>query len=66
MSTVGHTLDTLPPLTDELRAELEALDKKLADRPDSEIDLTDSPEITPERWAKAVINPRCAVVSGVS
>jgi uncharacterized protein (DUF4415 family) len=31
--------------------------KKLADQPDSEIDLSDIPELTGEFWANAVRNP---------
>ena len=51
MSTkiVSYTLDTLPPLTEEDRASLRAL----AARPDSEIDLSDAPEMTDEEWKNA-------------
>jgi len=45
-------MDALPPLTPEREAALEALAK----RPDSEIDYTDNPKITPERWAEAIPN----------
>ncbi len=47
---VRHTLETLPPITDEGREELRAL----AARPDSEIDTSDIPELTPEQWKNAV------------
>ena len=47
---VSYTLDTLPPLTDEQRANLEVLAK----RPDSEIDTIDIPELTDEQWKNAV------------
>ena len=40
----------LPPLTQADRDRLAAL----AARPDSEIDLSDIPETTPEQWATAV------------
>ena len=46
---VSYTLDTLPPLTEERRAKLKAL----AARPDSEIDLSDIPEMTDEQWKNA-------------
>lgn len=47
---VSYTLETLPPLTDKDVARLKAL----AARPDSEIDLSDIPEVTAERWKTAV------------
>jgi uncharacterized protein (DUF4415 family) len=52
MSTkmVSYTLETLPELTAEDIASLEAL----AARPDSEIDLSDAPELTAEQWKTAV------------
>ncbi|MEE3626304.1 BrnA antitoxin family protein [Nitrospirillum sp. BR 11752] len=40
----------LPPLTEEQKAELQAL----AERPDSEIDTSDIPELTEEFWKNAV------------
>jgi uncharacterized protein (DUF4415 family) len=43
-------LETLPPLTEARRANLRAL----AARPDSEIDLSDAPEMTDEQWKNAV------------
>ncbi|MGD0858685.1 MAG: BrnA antitoxin family protein [Terracidiphilus sp.] len=51
MSTkmVSYTLETLPPLTEEDRANLRAL----AQRPDSEIDFSDIPEMTDEEWKNA-------------
>jgi uncharacterized protein (DUF4415 family) len=47
---VSYTLDTLPPISD---ARLEEM-KALAERPDSEIDFSDNPEITDERWKNAI------------
>ena len=47
---VSYTLDTLPPMTDARFEELKAL----AERPDSEIDLSDAPELTDERWKNAI------------
>lgn len=47
---VSYTLDTLPPLTEEQRANL----KVLSQRPDSEIDTSDIPEMTDEKWKSAV------------
>jgi len=47
---VRYTLETLPELTAEDIASLEAL----AARPDSEIDLCDIPETTEEQWKTAV------------
>ena len=47
---VSYTLDTLPPMTDERFKELMAL----AERPDSEIDFTDNPEVTEERMKTAI------------
>jgi uncharacterized protein (DUF4415 family) len=46
---VSYTLDTLPPLTEAQIANLKAL----AARPDSEIDLSDIPEMTDEEWKNA-------------
>ena len=46
---VSYTLETLPPLTESQRANLRAL----AARPDSEIDMSDIPEMTDEQWANA-------------
>jgi uncharacterized protein (DUF4415 family) len=46
---VSYTLETLPPLTKAHRAQLRAL----AGRPDSEIDLSDAPEMTDEEWKNA-------------
>ena len=50
MTMVRYTLETLPPLTDEDLADL----RRLAARPDSEIDLSDIPEWTAEDFKKAV------------
>jgi len=50
MAMVRYTLETLPPLTDEDRADL----RRLAARPDSEIDLSDIPEWTAEDFKNAV------------
>jgi uncharacterized protein (DUF4415 family) len=50
MKMVKYTLETLPPLTDEDRADL----RRLAGLPDSEIDLSDIPEWTTEDFKKAV------------
>lgn len=47
--TVSYTLETLPPLTEAQRANLRAL----AARPDSQIDLSDAPEMTDEEWKNA-------------
>jgi len=46
---VSYTLETLPPLTVEDRANLRAL----AARPDSEIDFSDIPELADEQWKNA-------------
>jgi uncharacterized protein (DUF4415 family) len=47
---VRHTLSSLPPLTAKQRANL----RKLAAKPDSEIDTSDIPELTDEQWKTAV------------
>jgi uncharacterized protein (DUF4415 family) len=49
---VRYTFDTLPPLSEAGMARLKAL----ADKPDSEIDLTDpdAPELSEEHWKNAV------------
>ncbi len=47
---VSYTLETLPPLTEEDREDL----RRLADLPDSEIDLSDMPEWTVEDFKNAV------------
>ena len=46
---VSYTPETLPPLTKADRAKLKAL----ANRPDSEIDTSDIPEMTDEQWKHA-------------
>jgi uncharacterized protein (DUF4415 family) len=47
---VSYTFDTMPELTEADLAQLKAL----ANRPDSEIDLSDIPELTDEQWKNAV------------
>jgi uncharacterized protein (DUF4415 family) len=47
---VRYTLETLPELTKEQLANLEAL----SNRPDSEIDFSDIPELTEEQMKNAV------------
>jgi uncharacterized protein (DUF4415 family) len=47
--TVNYTLETLPPLTDAQRADL----RTLGARPDTEIDLSEIPEISDEEWKRA-------------
>jgi hypothetical protein len=47
---VSYALETLPLLTDEQKAKLKAN----ASRPDSEIDTSDTPELTDEQWKNAV------------
>ena len=46
---VRVTLDQLPPISEERRREL----NELAERPDSEIDFADIPELTEEFWKNA-------------
>lgn len=48
MKKVEHTLDTLPPLTEAQKADLE----RLAAMPDAEIDTSDIPELTDAQLAK--------------
>jgi uncharacterized protein (DUF4415 family) len=47
---VSSTLETLPELTEAQIANLRAL----AARPDNEIDLSDAPELSAERWKKGI------------
>jgi len=47
---VSYTPETLPPITEPRAARLKAL----AARPDSEIDLSDIPELTAEQWKKGI------------
>jgi uncharacterized protein (DUF4415 family) len=47
---VSYTLETLPELTEAQIANLRAL----AARPDNEIDLSDAPELSAERWKKGI------------
>jgi uncharacterized protein (DUF4415 family) len=44
-----HTGQTLPPLTNAQKKDL----RRLARRPETEIDLSDTPEITSTEWKKA-------------
>ena len=48
-----HNLDDLPKLSAAQKDELEALAK----RPDSEIDLSDIPELDENFWQNAIQNP---------
>lgn len=48
MKKVEHTLDTLPPLTEAQKADLE----RLAALPDTEIDTSDIPELTDAQLAE--------------
>ena len=48
MKTVKHTRDTLPPLTEAQKNNL----KRLAAKPDDEIDTSDIPELTDALLAK--------------
>lgn len=47
--SVSYTFDTLPPMTETRREDLE----KLAALPDSQIDTSDAPELTDAQWAQA-------------
>jgi len=47
---VSYTMETLPPLTEKDKAQL----RRLAARPDDEIDMSDIPELTKEEWKHAV------------
>jgi hypothetical protein len=58
---ISFDREALLPLTEERKAELRTLADRLADIPDIEIDFTDNPEITPERWATRLPNPNRAV-----
>lgn len=54
MSDKPRFVEYVPrPLTEAEKAELRAL----SDRPDSQIDLSDIPELTDEFWEKAIRNP---------
>jgi len=55
MGIISHTWERLPSLSEKDRAELRAL----AERADSEIDLTDPdcPELTEEQLANGIPNP---------
>ena len=52
---VRRTIDLANP--PKLSAERKAALQALADRPDSEIDYSDIPQITEEQWKTAVRNP---------
>ena len=47
---VSYTAETLPPLSAVSRRRL----KRLAARPDSELDFSDIPEVTDEQWKHAL------------
>jgi uncharacterized protein (DUF4415 family) len=47
---VSYTMETLPALTEKDKTQL----RRLAARPDSEIDMSDIPEFTKEEWKHAV------------
>lgn len=53
MSTVRYKQGELPSLTEERKAELKAL----AEKPDSEIDYSDIPQLDEAFWVRAVPNP---------
>jgi uncharacterized protein (DUF4415 family) len=53
MSRVRHKLGSLPPFTEERKAELKAL----AETPDSAIDFSDIPPLDEAFWTRAVPNP---------
>lgn len=50
MTIVRKTLAEIPPITEARAAELRAL----AERPDSEIDLSDAPQLSAEAWHNAI------------
>ncbi len=50
MTIVRKTLAEIPPMTEARAAELRAL----AERPGSEIDLSDAPELSAEAWHNAI------------
>lgn len=50
MKMVSYSLETLPPLTDEDRADL----AEMALLPDEQIDFSDIPPLNEEDWANAV------------
>ena len=50
MTIVRKTLADLPPISPERAAELRAM----AERPDSEIDLGEAPELDAEGWRNAI------------
>lgn len=50
MAIVRYKRSEIPPMSEERKAELRAL----AERPDSEIDFSDIPELTEEFWKNAM------------
>lgn len=50
MAIVRYKRSEIPPMSEERKAELRAL----AERPDSEIDCSDIPELTEEFWQNAM------------
>jgi len=54
---VSFAREELLPLSEEQLAEVRELADRLDAIPDAEIDFTDNPEITPERWAQHLPNP---------
>jgi hypothetical protein len=62
MKTVSYTMDTLPPLTEEGKRRLAALE----DLPDGSVDDPDNPVFTSERWAKRVPSSYCRTKKEVS
>jgi hypothetical protein len=55
MNMVRFSRDEIPPMTEERKAEL----RILAQRPASEIDLSDIPELDDDFMARATPNPYC-------
>lgn len=50
MPIVRKTSSEIPPITNERAAELHAL----ANRPDSDIDLSDAPQLSEDAWQRAI------------
>lgn len=53
MSVVRYRKDNLPQITEERKMEL----KSLAEKPDSEIDFSDIPQLDEDFWKRAISNP---------
>ncbi len=53
MSVVRYKQDELPPISEERKAELKALNE----RPGKDINFSDIPPLDEDFWAKAVRNP---------